>query len=428
MPANNNIRTVRAPDDSDWRATALSSRRRWFLVVLLFLASLINYLDRATLSVALPQISGELFLAPAAKGLLLSAFFWSYALMQLPMGWLVDRFSLRWLYAGSFALWSLACGLTGIAGSLAVLILLRILLGIGESIYLPGSVKFVSLSFAPEERGLPSGIFDCGTRAGLAVGAPLVAWLVTRHGWRIMFMLVGFAALAWIIPWLVVFPSRFGQGGPKQQPIVPVPALRKRLTFNRNLLGASLGFLCFGYYGYLLVTWLPDYLVEVRHLTILHAGMLTSIPFIVWTVAEPTGGWLADRLARFGWDQTRVRKGMITVGFATGLLLIPAALVANLTTSIVLLAGSSLVGLASANLLVVFQSCAPPDEVGMWMGVGNFVGNIGGVLSPLITGLLISRTGSYVPGFALAPIVLVAGLLSYWFIVGELKPPVPIAA
>jgi len=135
------------------------------------------------------------------------------------------------------------------------------------------------------------------------------------------------------------------------------------------------------------------------------------------------GGWLADRLVRLGWNQTRVRKSMITAGFASGLCLIPAALVVNLTASVVLLAAGSLVGLASANLLVVFQSCAPPKEVGMWVGVGNFIGNIGGVLSPLVTGLLISATGSYVPGFALAPVILVAGLLAYWFIVGELKPP-----
>ena len=427
MPENIEHQTAHAPAAGAWQAADMSSRRRWVLISLLFTASLINYLDRAALSVALPQISGELFLGPAAKGLLLSAFFWSYALMQVPIGWLSDRFSLRWLYAGSFALWSLACGFTGLAGSLALLIVLRILLGIGESIYLPGSVKFVSITFPPEERGLPSGIFDSGARAGLAIGAPLVAWLVSRHGWRTMFFLVGFSALAWIVPWLIAFPSQLGHDGQQRQPVsapaAPVPTVRKRLTFNRNLLGACLGFFCFGYYNYLMVTWLPDYLVEVRHLTILKAGFMASIPYLVWMVAEPVGGWLADRLVRLGWNQTRVRKSMITAGFASGLCLIPAALVVNLTASVVLLAAGSLVGLASANLLVVFQSCAPPKEVGMWVGVGNFIGNIGGVLSPLVTGLLISATGSYVPGFALAPVILVAGLLAYWFIVGELKPP-----
>ena len=398
-------------------------RRRWLLVGLLFAASLINYLDRATLSVALPQISKELFLSPTAKGVLLSAFFWSYALMQVPMGWLTDRFSLRWLYAVCFALWSLACGLTGIVGSFAMLIFLRILLGIGESVYLPGSVRFISRSFSPEDRGLPTGIFDCGTRAGIAVGAPLVALLVERYGWREMFMLVGFVALAWILPWLLVFPLRSGKTKKPAETVPQANARPRRLTINRNLIGACIGFFCFGYYGYLLMTWLPDYLVEVRHLTILKAGVFSAIPFIVWTIAEPTGGWLADRLTRRGWNHTRVRKGMIAIGFSTGLLLIPAALVASVQLTIALISASCLVGFGSSNQLVVFQSCAPPDEVGMWMGTGNFIGNIGGVLSPLITGILISRTHSYFPGFALAPIILIAGILAYCLIVGELKPP-----
>ena len=422
MPENSGRKTS-APSSSAWPSAAFSPGRRWVLVGLLFAAALINYLDRATISVALPRISRELLLGPTAKGVLLSAFFWSYALMQVPIGWLADRVSLRWLYAALFALWSLACGFTGLAGSLAVLILLRIVLGIGESIYLPGSVKFISVAFSSQERGLPTAIFDSGVRAGLAIGAPLVAWLVSRHGWRNMFMLVGFTALAWVLPWVLAFPARPDSCGDERPPAAPPPATRKTLTFNRNLLGAAAGFFCFGYYNYLLVTWLPDYLVEVRHLTLLKAGFLAAIPYAAWAVAEVAGGWASDRLVRHGWNETRVRKGMITVGFATGLMLIPAALVGNLTASIILLAGGSLVGMSCPNILVVFQACAPRDEVGMWMGFGNFVGNIGGVLSPLLTGILISRTGSFVPGFALAPAILVAGLLAFWLIVGDLKPP-----
>jgi MFS transporter, ACS family, D-galactonate transporter len=226
-----------------------------------------------------------------------------------------------------------------------------------------------------------------------------------------------------VLPWILAFPSRVKANGQERPPKVRAPAARKTLTFNRNLLGASLGFFCFGYYNYLLVTWLPDYLVEVRHLTLLKAGFLAAIPYVAWAVSEVAGGWMSDRLVRHGWNETRVRKGMITVGFATGLMLIPAALVGNLTASIILLTGGSLVGMSSPNILVVFQACAPRDEAGIWMGFGNFIGNIGGVLSPLLTGILISRTGSYTPGFALAPIILVAGLLAFWFVVGELKPP-----
>ena len=143
--------------------------RRWSIVGLLFVASLINYFDRATISFALPLISKELSLGPEAKGVLLSAFFWSYALMQIPMGILADRLNLRWLYAVSFTLWSISQGLMGLATGLGMLIAFRMLLGIGEAIYLPGGSKIVSLLFPPAERGLPSGLFDAGTRTGLVL-------------------------------------------------------------------------------------------------------------------------------------------------------------------------------------------------------------------------------------------------------------------
>jgi MFS family permease len=403
---------------------AMSNRRRWCIVALLFVASLINYLDRATISVALPLISVSLNLAAATKGLLLSAFFFSYALMQVPVGRCADRYNLRWIYAGLFALWSLACGLTGVAGSLGVLILFRVLLGIGESIYLPGGTKIVSVLFEPRERGLPSGIFDSGTRAGLVIGAPVVAWLIVHFGWRKMFFLVGFSALLWLIPWLMVFPKRLTE--PRQRSAAPRSSeafwdFLKHLR-SRNLIGICLGFFCFDYYWYLLVTWLPDYLVTVRHLTILKAGLYASLPFFVFGISEPLGGWIADRLIRWGWDETRSRKGLITVAFITGLLLIPAARVQDAHAAIILIMGASLAGLAEANMFVVLQSCAPPEDVGVWTGFENFTGNVGGVIAPAATGLLIARTGSYLPGFALAALVLLTGLLAYWFIVGELKP------
>ena len=402
----------------------VSNARRWSLVGLLALAALINYLDRATLSVALPQISADLSLGPTAKGLVLSAFFWSYALMQVPVGMLADRWNVRWLYAGAFALWSVAGGLTGTVGGLATLILVRIVLGVGESIYLPGGLKILSTLFPSRDRGLPSGFFDSGPRLGLALGGPLVALLTVRYGWRTMFFLVGFLALVWLLPWLWAFPSQFPRPAvvaraqantiPRPRPWLP--------TFDRNLLGCCLGFFCFGYYQYLLVTWLPDYFVHVRHFTLLAAGAYASLTYLVWGLSAPLGGWISDRLICRGWDETRVRKGVITAAFSTGLLLIPAALVAKATSAVPLVAAASLVGLSTANLLVMFQCCAPRGQVGAWTGTGNFIGNIGGVLSPLVTGILISRTGSYFPGFALAPLVLVAGLLSYWFIVRELKP------
>src|SRR2546429_9247193 len=180
----------------------VSKGHRWAIVFLLFTASLINYLDRAAISFALPLISREFHLAPTTKGLLLSSFFWSYTLMQLPIGWCADRLNLRWLYAGAFALWSLAQGLTGLAESLAMLVGFRILLGIGESIYLPGGSKIVSLLFSNKDRGLPSGFFDFGTHTGLVLEALLVPWLLVRSGWRRPFLLFGRRGLGLCPPWL----------------------------------------------------------------------------------------------------------------------------------------------------------------------------------------------------------------------------------
>ena len=403
--------------------TGLSSRAssgRWTIVWLLFAASLINYLDRSSISLALPLLSRDLGLGPESKGVLLSAFFWSYALMQIPVGWATDRVNLRWLYFAAFVLWSLGQGLTGFAGSLTVLIIFRMLLGVGESIYLPGGTKIVSMLFRPEERGLPCGMFDFGTRMGLVLGGLIIPWLLIRLDWRTSFRLLGFAGLLWVIPWLWATKGRLDQR--------PRVALKTRsrsqeirwLLTNRNLIGICLGFFCFDYYWYLFVTWLPDYLVTVRHFTILRAGFFSSLPYFVFGASEPLGGWIADRLTAHGWDQTRTRKGIVTVAFLTGLLLIPASRVQNANTAIWLLAGASLVGLATGNLLVILQCCCPPEDVGLWTGFENFFGNLGGVLAPLITGLLISRTGSYAPGFMLATIVLLGGIVCYWFIVGRL--------
>jgi MFS transporter, ACS family, D-galactonate transporter len=403
---------------------AVSSSRRWGVVALLFTASLINYLDRAAISFALPLISRDFHLTPETKGLLLSSFFWSYALMQVPIGWCADRLNLRWLYAGAFALWSLAQGLTGLAGSLEVLIAFRILLGVGESIYLPGGVKIISLLFTGKDRGLPSGLFDFGTRTGLILEGVLVPWLLTRYGWRHTFLLLGFTALIWMVPWLLVFPRhvRAAKQAVASSPTSVGSPIRLHALFNRNLLGICLGFFCFDYYWYVLVTWLPDYLVTVRHLSIVQAGLYGSLVFFTFGVSEPIGGWIADSLIRRGWDETWTRKGIVTLAFFMGLFLIAAMRASVTGTAIWLLIVASLVGLATGNLLVILQCCAPFEKVGIWTGAENFAGNLAGIVAPLAVGLLIKRSGSYVPGFELGAFVLLAGLLAYWFVVGELNP------
>jgi MFS family permease len=401
-------------------ALNLFDNRRWSIVGLLFAASLINYLDRAALSFALPVISKDFQLTAQSKGLLLSSFFWSYALMQIPIGWAADRFNLRWLYAGAFIVWSVAQGFTGLARSFTALLAFRMLLGVGESIYLPGGTKIVSLLFSPKERGLPSGLFDFGSRTGLVLEGILVPWLLVHIGWRRTFLILGFTALLWLAPWFWVFPRRLRAARPNAA-TSDASSFAARTLLNRNLIGICLGFFCFDYYWYVLVTWLPDYLVTVRQLNIVQAGFYASLAFFIFGIAEPLGGWIADSLIRHGWDETATRKGIVTVAFSMGIFLIAAMHSVHTGVAIGLLIAASLVGLATGNLLAILQSCAPPEAVGVWTGVENFAGNLAGIAAPLAVGFLITSRGSYVPGFQLASIILLAGVLAYWFVVGELK-------
>jgi MFS transporter, ACS family, D-galactonate transporter len=392
-------------------------RRRWSIAVLLFFAGLINYFDRTIVSVALPAIAADLHLGPARMGVLLSAFFWSYALMQVPIGWLADRYNLRWLYAACFALWSLTCGLTGFAASLGVLLVLRVLLGIGESIYLPGGMKMVSVLFPAKDRGLASGLVNCGTRAGLAFGAPLIASVVVAFGWKNAFFLLGFTSLIWLIPWIASFP----RGANTAEFVEPGSSKGNWGSVNRSLLGVCVANIGYGYYFYLMVTWLPAYLVQARHLSLQAAGACAVVPYLTFALSEPIGGWIADRLVAIGFDETFTRKAVITAAFLTSILLIPAGLAAGTKSTVLLLGGASLVGLSTGNLYALVQRISRGGNVGFSIGLFNLAGNISGVVAPLVTGLIIAKTGSYFPAFVVAVTVLLAVLPPYWLMV---KAPV----
>ncbi len=395
------------------QAREILVRRRWWIATLLFLAGLINYFDRTIVSVALPAIASDLHLGPARMGVLLSAFFWSYALMQIPIGWLSDRFNLRWLYAGCFALWSLTCGLTGFASSLGVLLILRVLLGIGESVYLPGGMKIVSILFPPKDRGFASGIVNCGTRMGLAFGAPLIAYVVVALGWKSAFFILGFTSLIWLLPWMLSFP----RGANTAQYREIATAKGKVGTVDRNLLGVAIANVGYGYYFYLMVTWLPSYLVQMRHLPLKVAGAYAVVPYLTFALGEPIGGWIADRLVAIGWDETFTRKAIITFAYLTSILLIPAGLVADTNSAVLLLGGASLVGLSSGNLYALVQRISAGGNVGFSIGFFNLAGNLPGVVAPLVTGFIVAKTGSYFPAFVVAVTVLLVVLIPYWLMV-----------
>jgi MFS transporter, ACS family, D-galactonate transporter len=394
--------------------------RRWTYIGLLSTATFINYLDRGSLAVALPLISRDLHLTPVQQGVVLSSFFWTYAALQIPVGWLVDRYEIKRLYAAAFAIWSLAAAATGLVGGLAALIGCRVLLGLGESIYLPGGLKVVGRHFGSHEAAWPAGLFDLGAKLGLAAGTAVDVWLLIRFGWRSLFFRTGLVGLLWLVPWLWLYPADSSRGRGAVEPTRTATSVRTSwpvLLRNRALIGMSVGFFCWDYFWYFVVSWLPSYLYVVRHVKLAHVAAAGSLPFVIFALAEALGAWSAGRLVRHGFDLLGVTKGFIAAGFALGLLVIPAALVQSAAASIGLLFAASLAGLACGNMLALPAICASYDEVALWTGVQNFVGNIGGVLAPVATGYLIAVRGSYVPGFLVVAAILVAGIASYVFIV-----------
>jgi MFS family permease len=403
---------------------AVSNARRWTIVWLLFVASLINYFDRQTLSFALPFVASEFKLSPAQQGLLSSSFFWSYALMQIPIGYWADRANLRWLYAGAFVIWSLAQGMTGLAGTVGVLIACRIFLGLGESIYLAGGTKVVSLFFPISQRGLPCGLFDAGTRTGLVLEGLLIGIMVQKFGWRTAFAIVGFAALIWLVPWFLATPKEMRDTSATNAKGKFSWAQVFSLLRKRDMLGVLLGYFCFDYYWYFLITWLPSYFMNVRQMDIKEAGIRSALPMLVFGVCQPLGGWLADRFIQRGADPARTRKLIVSFAFLTGLLIIPAATTTSKNVALLLIAGGCLVGLSAANQLLLLQACAPPNQIGLAVGIYNFVGNMAGAVGPIVTGFVIQYSGgSYTTAFVVAAVMLAASTLSYWFIVGPMRSP-----
>jgi len=392
--------------------------RRWTLIALVGTASFINYLDRGSLAVALPVISRDLGLNPIHQGIALSAFFWTYTAMQIPMGRVVDRFSIKGVYAVSFALWSLAAAATGLARNLWELVACRIVLGIGEAVYLPGGMKVVSLNFKSEESAWPAGVFDLCTKIGLAAGTAIDVWLLVTYGWRSLFFRTGLFGLLWLIPWLWLYPPGRSSAAAAR------PIEWSKLTTDRTLVAICVGFFCWDYFWYFLISWLPTYLYSVRHIPLPQIALFGALPFLVFGAAEGFGGWIAGVFVRRGYGLSVVTKTVSAVGFGLGLFIIPAALVESPAASIAFLLAACLCGIACPNLIAMPKICAREDQVALWVGIMNCAGNIGGVIAPALTGFVIARTGSYVPAFLTASVVLVVGIIAYTLMLPELRSSV----
>ncbi len=393
---------------------------RWGIVGLLLVSVCINYVDRGSLSVAAPILSEEFSLSPSKLGYLLSAFFWSYTAFQLVVGLLVDRHDVKWVYAGGFIVWSLAMASTGLATSFAGLLAARLWLGIGESVFLPSVSKIVVGFFPPERRGLPNALVDVGTKVGPALSIYLGGMLLQDYGWRALFIGVGLGSLLWLLPWTWSMPADPARSGERHAGGLGMAEILCR----RETWGTSLGMFALGYVWIFLITWLPSYLVRERNYTLQQMAVLGSLPFWGMAVASLAGGWASDLWIARGGTPTRVRKTFAVTGLlmCAGLML-PAALVADSGfASGFLIASCVSLGIFTSNVWAITQTLAGPEAAGKWTGIQNFIGNLGGVISPIIAGLIVEQTRSFFLAFAAAAVILVLGAGCYLFLVPRIEP------
>jgi len=409
--------------------TSSHSSARWGIVVLLLLSVCINYIDRGSLSVAAPVLSEEFSLSPRQLGYLLSAFFWSYTGLQLVVGWLVDRGDVKRVYAVGFLVWSLAMAATGLANSFTALFAARLVLGVGESVFLPSVSRIVVRLFPSERRGLPNALVDVGTKIGPALSIYLGGMLLRDYGWRALFIGIGLTSLLWLLPWLYAMPSEPPQPSEHR---APGPDMMEILA-RREAWGTSLGMFALGYVWIFLLTWLPSYLVKERNYSLDQMAVLGSLPFLGMAIASLTGGWASDRWIARGRAPTRVRKAFALVGLLScAVLMLPAALAANQSVSMGFLIASCVsLGIFTSNVWAITQTLAGVEAAGKWTGIQNFVGNMGGVISPVIAGWIVEQTRSFFLAFAVAAFVLLLGAACYLLLVPKIEPivwaPRPVA-
>ncbi|HYI95018.1 MAG TPA: MFS transporter [Bryobacteraceae bacterium] len=391
------------------------------LLVLLTISVAINYLDRGALSVAAPLITREMNLSPTQMGLLFSAFFWSYSSFQLLAGWMVDRYPVRWVYAVGFLMWSLATAAVGLVSGLLGLFAARLVLGMGESVAYPASSKIIVRHFPEERRGFANALVDAGAKLGPGLSTLLGGLTVDAFGWRAMFLFAGLAGLLWLVPWLLI--TRSSERAECGVTVMAGPGWSEMLHC-RQVWGTSVGMFSLGYVLYFLLSWLPSYLVSERGFSMGSMAVLGSIPFWGMALSSLFGGWTSDRWIRGGADPGKVRK----LYAASGLLLcagamVPAPLVSSSGTSVALITAACVfLGLFTSNVWAITQTLAGPLASGRWTGVQNAIGNLGGVVSPLLTGWLVSETGSFSLAFTAATVVLVGGAVVYLMSLGNVRP------
>ncbi|HEV8429030.1 MAG TPA: MFS transporter [Pyrinomonadaceae bacterium] len=414
------------PQITDKVASLKHSPQRWWLLALLFTAMLISYMHRSALSVAIAAKSSsmttDLQLSEASIGLLLSGFFWVYSFMQVPSGWLADRFGVKRAYSLGFAFWSLTSACTGLVNSFATLIGLRVALGAGQAISFPASSRAVANWFQEQERGTVTGIYLTGVRLGTALSSVAGVYFLARYNWKLFFVILGLLPLIWLLPWWKFLTKWEMTSAFEERPSAQRASLIDgfALLGRRSVFGIFLGFFAYDYAWFVFITWLPRYLTKERGFTDNEMAIYSAAPFLLMSAIIIVSGLLSDWLVRQGSEEKLVRKIFIIVGLAIACLIVPAGMVQDKMSAVWLLTISLCgLGICSPNTWTLTQAVCDKKIVGTVSGIQNFGGNLGGILAPSLTGFIVHLTGSFALALGVVGAVLVVGMLAYWFLIAE---------
>jgi MFS transporter, ACS family, D-galactonate transporter len=392
--------------------------RLQIVLALLGISVFINYVDRGNLSIAAPMLKDELGISGSQLGVLLSAFFWTYACLQPVTGWLVDRFNVNWVFAAGFFLWSAATAATGLVHAFTMLFALRLILGIGESVAYPSYSKIIALNFPEEHRGLANSVVAAGLSLGPGFGMLMGGVLMSRFGWRPFFIVLGLVSLLWLVPWVKYMPHARDAihadtaGGPS------LPEFLRQ----RSAWGSCFGLFCNNYVNYFLITWLPFYLVRERHFSMDNMAKIGGAAYLLAACSTTLSGWLSDRWIMAGATPTRVRKTFVGVGLTlAGIFLGLNSFCGPVLCVVMIWVGLMAFGMSSSNIWAITQTLAGPQAAGRWTGFQNFVGNLAGVVAPALTGFVLDRTGHFYWAFLVLTGVGLIGTASWVFLVGPVE-------
>ncbi|WP_027414676.1 MFS transporter [Aneurinibacillus terranovensis] len=419
-------------------------KHRWSIAFLIAVGVIVNYFDRTNMSIAMPLLKKEFNLTAGQMGIFLSAFAWSYAFLQIPVGPLLDKIGVKWVTRTGTMIWTAACLLTAVANGWGLIILSRVLLGVGEAPFFPAAAKATSHWFPKNERGKAIASYDAQSKFSNAIGAPLIALIVTEWGWRGGFYATAvlsliYAAVFWV--WyrephedkrLTKEEYNYIREGGSQSAEAPTGTVMDNIRYlltKRKVWAVFIGFAAYGYSWFLFLTWLPGYLATEMGMSILKSGWYSAIPWIVGTISEIViGGWLVDRLVNKGYDSTRVRKTTLIISMLFGLSIIGAAFTHNPNIAVFwisLALGGLVVTSAVAYSIPTF--IAPKGTVGTLTGILTFGNNSMAIVAPIVTGYIVQATGSFMYAFLVAAALLVLGIISYTFLLTDLEQIEPAA-